>query len=204
MKQLLAAITMVLVASAASAETKKIANNWMDELTLWDVVWEDNAPAYQEWLLDNYDSAEDAGEWRMNKLEAAFTFNKETYPGDNHIWPIAVVIQEPMVIEIDIDPLPVVPDGYLLLTSLDIKKSYTTFWFLASNDQELHIDLVTENACIDEWDYDYTSFEWDTTGENVDDWIELITTLIHNNCEDPLTEKFEVGIKYSLNESYPL
>ena len=85
MKQLLAAITMVLVASAASAETKKIANNWMDELTLWDVVWEDDAPAYQEWLLDNYDSAEDAGEWRLDKLKAAYKFNKVAYPGDHAI-----------------------------------------------------------------------------------------------------------------------
>ena len=87
MKQLLAAISMVLVASAASAVTQKIPNNWMDELTLYDVVWEDSAPAYQHWLQDNYESAEEAGEWRINKLKAAYEFNGRSYKGNHVVWP---------------------------------------------------------------------------------------------------------------------
>ena len=86
MKQLLTAITMVLVASAASAETQMVQSKWMSELTLWDVVWEDDAPRYQKWLLDKYDTAEEAGSWRINKLKAAYKFNVEDYPGTDTIF----------------------------------------------------------------------------------------------------------------------
>ena len=86
MKQLLAAISMVLVASAASAETQMVKSKWMNELTLWDVVWEDDAPRYQKWLLDNYDTPEEAGNWRINKLKAAYKFNVEYFPGVDQIF----------------------------------------------------------------------------------------------------------------------
>ena len=86
MKQLLAAITMVLVASAAGAHTQKISDYWMGKLTLNDVVWIDDAPKFQHWLLDNYNTAEEAGEWRIKKLKAAYKFNDEDYPGTDTIF----------------------------------------------------------------------------------------------------------------------
>ena len=86
LKALVTGLGLSILASTCLAETQKIANDWMDELTLYDVVWENDAPAYQHWLLDNYETAEEAGEWRINKLKAAYKFNKKSYPGNDNIW----------------------------------------------------------------------------------------------------------------------
>ena len=75
-----------ILASTSHAETQQVADKWMNELTLWDVVWKDDAPSYQKWLLDNYSTPAEAGEWRVNKLKAAYKFNKENYPGTNIIF----------------------------------------------------------------------------------------------------------------------
>ena len=86
MKQLLAALLITFAASAASAKIQKVSNYWMDELTLYDVIWEDGAPAYEHWLTDNYVSAAAAGEWRIDKLKAAYKLNDVEYPGNNTVF----------------------------------------------------------------------------------------------------------------------
>ena len=87
MKQLLAATIMAFAATAATADTQPVSDYWMDKLTLHDVVMIDEEfPNYQTYIMNNFNSAEDAGSWRMEKLKNAYLFNILEYPGDDEIF----------------------------------------------------------------------------------------------------------------------
>lgn len=171
MKQLLTALLITLAASAVSAKTQEISDYWMDKLDLWDVVWIDDAPNYQHWLLNNYETAEEAGDWRIKKLKATYAFNNYTYPGTDEIFGTAEE-QE--------------PEEYNTLEFYGVYsagggKPRLIFKSPVYPDDTLVVDFYFHSP-DDEWKFKYGSNQntWDYAGIDQSTWGEYLVTVMND------------------------